>query len=72
MIHLENISKTFRVAKRRSDAKDVIRSFFKKDYEEVHALQDISFDINEGEIVRLYTDRMVQANPQLLRLCVGF
>lgn len=72
MIHLENISKTFKIAKRRSDTKDVLRSFFKKDYEEIHALQNISFDIKEGEIVRLYTVQTVQANPLLLRLCVGY
>lgn len=51
MIHLENISKTFKVAKRSSSAKDVVKSFFHKEYEEVHALSDVSFDISEGEIV---------------------
>lgn len=51
MIHLENISKTFKVATRNSSTKDVIKSFFKKDYKEVHALTDVSFDINKGEIV---------------------
>ncbi len=51
MIHLENISKTFKVATRSSSTKDVIKSFFKKDYKEVHALTDVSFDINKGEIV---------------------
>lgn len=51
MIHLENISKTFKVATRSPSTKDVIKSFFKKDYKEVHALTDVSFDINKGEIV---------------------
>ena len=51
MIHLENISKTFKVAKRSSSTKSVIYSFFHKQYEEIHALQNISFHINEGEIV---------------------
>ena len=51
LIHLENISKTFKVATRGASTKDVIISFFKKDYKEVHALTDVSLDISEGEIV---------------------
>ena len=51
MIHLENISKTFKVAKRKSSAKDVLHSFFHREYEEVQALSNVSFDIKEGEIV---------------------
>ena len=51
MIHLENVSKTFKVAKRKSSTKDVIKSFFHREYQEVHALSDVSFDIQEGEIV---------------------
>lgn len=51
IIHLDNISKTFRVAERGSSSKEVIRSFFKKKYREVNALSNVSFDINEGEIV---------------------
>ncbi len=70
MIHLENVSKTFKVAQRSSSQKDVLKSFFKKRYREVEALKDVSFDIKEGEIVRIYTVRMVQANQLLPRLCV--
>lgn len=51
MIHLENVSKTFKVAKRSHSMKDAIKQFWKKEYEEVHALSDVSFDIQEGEIV---------------------
>ena len=69
MIHLENVSKTFKVAQRGSSQKDVLKSFFKKEYREVEALKDVSFDIKEGEIVRIYTVRMVLANQLLLRLC---
>lgn len=72
MIHLENISKTFKVAERSSDGKDVVKSFFKKRYREINALKDVSFDIKKGEIVRLYTDRMVQENQLLQRLCVEY
>ena len=70
LIHLENVSKTFKVAQRSSNPKDVLKSFFKKEYREVEALKDVSFDIKEGEIVRIYTVRMEQVSQLLPRLCV--
>ena len=51
LIHLENVSKTFKVAERGSTFKEVLRSFVRRKYKEVHAISDISFDIKEGEIV---------------------
>ena len=51
IIHLDNISKTFRVAERGSSSKEVLESFFRKRYREVNALSNVSFDIDEGEIV---------------------
>ncbi|MBR4068934.1 MAG: ABC transporter ATP-binding protein [Clostridia bacterium] len=51
MIELKGISKTFRVAKREAGLGNALRSFFKREYEEVKALQDISFRIDEGEMV---------------------
>lgn len=51
MIHLENISKVFKVATRKASTKAVLKSFFKKEYKEVRALDNISLDIKEGEIV---------------------
>lgn len=50
-IEVENISKTFKVAKRKSGIKDAIKSFFKRDYKLVRAIQDVSFSIEKGEIV---------------------
>ncbi len=51
MIELKNISKTYRVVKREAGLKNATKSFFKREYEEIHALNDISFKINEGEMV---------------------
>lgn len=51
MIELKHISKTFRVAKREAGIKAAFQSFFHREYTEVHALQDVSFTINEGEMV---------------------
>ena len=51
MIELENISKTFKVSKREAGLKNAVKSFLKRDYEEVHALNDVSFKIDDGEMV---------------------
>ena len=50
-IEVKQISKTFRVAKKKSGLKESIKSFFKRDYIDVKAVEDISFSIEEGEIV---------------------
>ena len=52
-INVDNISKTFKVSKRRSGLKASIKSFFKRDYIYVEAVKDISFQIEEGEIFGL-------------------
>lgn len=51
MIEVKHISKTFRVAKRDAGLKNAVRSFFRREYTEVKALQDISFTIGDGEMV---------------------
>lgn len=51
MIELEGITKTFRVAKRNAGMKEAVRAFFKREYTTVNALSDVSFKINDGEMV---------------------
>ncbi len=51
MIKLENISKTYKVARREKGFKNAVKSLVKKEYKEILALDKISFEINEGEIV---------------------
>jgi ABC-2 type transport system ATP-binding protein len=51
MIELRNISKTFKVARRNAGFKEAFKSFFKREYEYIHALKNISFTINDGEMV---------------------
>ena len=51
MIQLTNISKTFRVAKREAGLKAAAKALLHKEYTEVKALQNISFTINDGEMV---------------------
>ena len=50
-INVKHISKTFKVAKRRSGIKATLKSFFKRNYIYVEAIKDISFQIEKGEIV---------------------
>ena len=50
-IEVRQISKTFKVAKKKSGLKESIKSFFKRDYIDVKAVDEISFSIEEGEIV---------------------
>ena len=51
IIHVKNISKQFKISKREAGMKNAIKSFFKREYQTINALDDISFDIKPGEIV---------------------
>ena len=51
MIELKNISKEYKISKRKAGFTNAVKSFFKKEYETVHALDNISFKIKEGEMV---------------------
>lgn len=51
MIQVEHINKTFQVARRNSSFKEVVKSLWNKQYECVKALDDISFTIEDGEMV---------------------
>jgi ABC-2 type transport system ATP-binding protein len=51
MIRVEHISKTFKVARRNAGFSEAVKGLFNKQYEYVKALDDISFTINDGEMV---------------------
>lgn len=51
MIHVEGISKTFLVPKRKAGLGSSVKALFRREYTTVRALQDISFHIRPGEIV---------------------
>ena len=51
MITLQNINKTFRVAKRQAGFGNAVEALFSREYELVHALNDVSFTIQDGEMV---------------------
>lgn len=51
MIEVKNLTKTFKVSKRDQGLGEAVKSLFNRKYEIVHALTDVSFTINEGEMV---------------------
>ena len=51
MIKVENLSKEFKISKKYPGFKGALRSFFSTEYTIKKAVDDISFEINDGEIV---------------------
>lgn len=51
MIELKHIHKTFKVAKRKGGFGEAAKALFRREYTLVHALSDISFTIDDGEMV---------------------
>jgi len=51
MITLSNVSKTYKVACRQKGLWGAFKSFFNRKYKKIEALKNVSFTINEGEIV---------------------
>ena len=51
MIMMENVTKTYRVAKRNAGFKEACKSLFSREYQEIRALDGVSFTIGDGEIV---------------------
>lgn len=51
MIQVNNLKKTYKVARRNAGMKEAMKSFFNKQYESIKALDNISFTIEDGEMV---------------------
>lgn len=51
MIKVEHISKTYKVSRRNAGFSEAFKALYNKKYECIKALDDISFTINEGEMV---------------------
>ncbi|WP_347460554.1 hypothetical protein [Clostridium sp. DMHC 10] len=51
MIELKEISKSFKVSKRNAGLGNAFKALFNREYEVVKALENISFTINDGEMV---------------------
>ena len=51
MIQVERLRKTFRVAKRSAGFGNAVKALFSREYEEIRALDDVTFRIEDGETV---------------------
>lgn len=51
MIQLEGISKSYKIAKRQSGLRQAVKALFYREQTIIEALTDISFSINQGEMV---------------------
>lgn len=51
MITLEHVRKTYKVSKRDAGFSSAFKALFHKEYEYIHALNDVSFTILDGEMV---------------------
>lgn len=64
-IKVDNITKTFKVAKRNSGLKAALKSFFKREYKIVEAVKNVSFEIKKGEVIGLLVLMEQGKVPQL-------
>ncbi len=51
MIEFQQINKTYRVARRQAGMGNAVKAFFHREYETIHALRDVNFAIQDGEMV---------------------
>lgn len=51
MITMENVCKSYRIAKRNAGFQEACKALFHREYEEIHALNNVSFTIHDGEMV---------------------
>lgn len=51
MIDVHNLSKTYKVSRRSSGMSAAIKQFIRPTFDEIHAISDLSFHIDPGEIV---------------------
>jgi len=51
MITTEHVCKSYKIAKRNAGFGEACKALFHREYEVIHALNDVSFTINDGEMV---------------------
>lgn len=67
LIHIENLSKHFKILNRRQGLSGAFRDLFLGNYRIVEAVSGISFDIDAGEIVFIYALYMIAISPMQIR-----
>tara|TARA_Y100000590_G_scaffold416311_1_gene514934 strand:+ start:846 stop:1838 length:993 start_codon:yes stop_codon:yes gene_type:complete len=69
-IKVNNLSKSFKLFKREAGLKGAIRSFFKRNYHQFIALNNINLTINKGEIIGILGENGA-GKTTLIKLMVG-
>ena len=69
-IQVKNISKSFKIFKRKAGLKSAFKSFLKREYHLFHALKNINLNINEGEIIGILGENGA-GKTTLIKLMVG-
>ncbi len=50
-IKVTNLSKSFKIYKKQAGLRGSLKSLFHREYEQIRAVKNISFEINQGELV---------------------
>ena len=69
-IKIDHLSKHFKMFKREAGLKGAWKSFFKREYENFHALKKISLSIDDGEILGILGENGA-GKTTLIKLLVG-
>mgnify|MGYP001407506838 CR=1 FL=1 len=69
-IQVKDISKSFKIFKRKAGLKAAFKSFLKREYHLFHALENINLNIKEGEIIGILGENGA-GKTTLIKLMVG-
>ena len=70
LIQVDNLSKSFKIFKRKAGIKGAFKSFFKRDYHLFHALKGINLNVSEGEILGILGENGA-GKTTLIKLIIG-
>ena len=69
-IQVNQLGKSFKIFKREAGLKGALRSFFNRQYENVYAVKDCSFNIDKGEIIGILGENGA-GKTTLIKMMVG-
>ena len=69
-IQVNQLSKSFKIFKREAGLKGALRSFFNRQYENIYAVKDTSFQIDKGEIIGVLGENGA-GKTTLIKMMVG-
>ncbi|MBJ48877.1 MAG: hypothetical protein CMG59_06940 [Candidatus Marinimicrobia bacterium] len=70
LIQVKNLKKSFKIFKRNPGLKGAVKSFFNRQYEELCAVKNCSFDVDKGEIIGILGENGA-GKTTLIKMMVG-